>query len=164
MANKGARRRVTPDSVVSLREVTAETLSRVLELCVREDQHEFVASNAKSIAEAHFHPEAWYRAIYADETLVGFVMLHDENLRDAPRRKDFYFLWRLMIDARFQGMSFGRRAMSLLIEHVRSRPNAKELFTSCRGGQGSPEGFYLRLGFERTGQEVDGEIELRLAL
>ena len=81
---------------------------------------QFVANNAVSIAEAHFHPEAWFRAIYADETAVGFIMLHDENLRPDPRQADYYFLWRLMVDARYQGMGFGRRGVGLLVELVRS--------------------------------------------
>lgn len=50
---------------VSLREVTAENLAAVLALDAAEGQRAFVASNAKSIAEAHFHPEAWFRTIYA---------------------------------------------------------------------------------------------------
>jgi hypothetical protein len=33
-----------------------------------------------------------------------------------------------------------------------------------RRGEGSPEGFYLRLGFRPTGEEPHGEIELSLNL
>jgi len=35
-------------------------------------------------------------------------MLHDENLRDEVRQNDYYFLWRLMIDKRYQKFGFGR--------------------------------------------------------
>jgi diamine N-acetyltransferase len=149
---------------VTLREVTADNLQAVLALDVSEDQRPFVASDAKSIAEAHFHPEAWFRAICADQTPVGFLMLHDENLRPEPRQRDFYFLWRLMIDASFQRMGFGRRALELLLAHVRTRPHAHTLLTSFRRGEGSPEGFYLGLGFCPTGKESHGEIELSLTL
>jgi diamine N-acetyltransferase len=149
---------------VSLREVTTENLEAVLALDVGEDQRPFVASNAKSIAEAHFHPEAWFRAIYAGETLVGFLMLHDDSLRADPPEERCYFLWRLMIDAAHQGRGFGRRAVALLVDHVRTRPHAHELLTSFRRGAGSPEGFYDKLGFRPTGEEVEGEVELRLPL
>ena len=37
-----------------------------------------MANNAVSLAQAHFTPEAWYRAIYAGETPVGFMMLDDD--------------------------------------------------------------------------------------
>ena len=155
---------VGPDSKVTLREVTADTLGAVLALEVFDPQRSFVASNAKSIAQAHFHKEAWFRAIYADEVPVGFVMLHDENLRDEVRQNDYYFLWRLMIDRRYQKLGFGRRAMQLLIEHVKQRPNAKTLLSSFRSGRNSPEGFYAKLGFKRTGNEHAGEIEIGLDL
>jgi diamine N-acetyltransferase len=132
----------------------------VLALDVAESQRPFVATNAKSIAEAHFHPEAWFRAIYAGDHPVGFLMLHDESLRPNPRQLGYYFLWRLMIDASYQGRGFARQAVELLCEHVRVRPHGRKLLTSCRRGAGSPEGFYRKLGFRPTGQEVHGEVEL----
>ena len=36
------------------------------------------------------------------------------------------------------------------------------LYTSCGQGEGSPEGFYRRLGFLPTGGHYDHEIELVL--
>jgi diamine N-acetyltransferase len=51
-----------------------------------------------------------------------------------------------------------------LIEYVRTRPGAKELRVSCGEGEGSPEGFYQSLGFERTGEMEENEVVLRLAL
>ena len=152
-------------SDVALREVTTENLEAVLALEVSESQRSFVSSNAKSIAQAHFfNPEAWFRAIYAGDAPVGFLMLHDESLRPEPRQRGYYFLWRLMIDKQYQGRGIGRRAVELLVDHVRTRPDARELFTSCHLGQGSPEAFYLMLGFVRTGREVDGETELKISL
>jgi diamine N-acetyltransferase len=65
-----------------------------------------------------------------------------------------------MIDASFQRMGFGRTAVELLLAHLRTRPHAHTLLTSFRCGEGSPEGFYLRLGFRPTGEESHGEIEL----
>ncbi len=152
------------DSEVSLREVSTENLQAILGLRVSESQESYVASNAKSIAEAHFAPEAWFRAIYADDVAVGFLMLHDENLRPEPRQADYYFLWRLMLDARYQRRGFGRRAVELLVSHVRSRPNAHTLLTSCHRGEASAEGFYLHLGFHPTGRDLGGEVELALEL
>ncbi len=148
---------IDSNSVVSLREVTRENLIVVLNLNVSEMQRKFVASNERSIAQAHFYPEvAWFRAIYADETPVGFVMLKDNPAESS------YFLWRLMVDAKYQGMDFGRRALLLLIKHVKARPNATRLQTSCVPGEGSPCGFYKRLGFEPTGEVDDGEEVMEL--
>ena len=146
------------DSSVTLREITEETLGAILGLQVGEHQRKFVADNARSLAQAHFSPYAWFKAIYADETPVGFVMLWDDP--DKPE----YYLWRLMIDARYQGNGFGRRAIELLIQHARTRPNASELSTSVVQADGGPQGFYERLGFELTGDYEEGEAVMRLAL
>ena len=81
---------------VTLQEITEDTLSDVLSLEVREDQRTFVPPVSVSIAEAHFSRSAWFRAIYADDTPVGFVMLY----LDATTPE--YTLWRLLIDHRFQ--------------------------------------------------------------
>ena len=155
---------LNPDAVVTLREVTTENFRDVLNLRVSPDQREYVASNDRSVAEAHFHQEAWFRAIYADETPVGFLMLHDENLREQVRQDDYYFLWRLMVDERFQGLGFGRRAVLLLVQHIRRRPNATALLTSFHPGHSGPRGFYHKLGFAETGKHVGEEVEMRLEL
>ncbi len=149
---------------VTLREVSVENLSAVLGLSVAPEQQPYVATNAKSIAEAHFYAEAWFRAIYAEDAPVGFLMLHDENLRPEPRQSDYYFLWRLMIAHQFQGNGFGRQALDLLASHVRSRPHAHTLLTSCLPGPASPELFYVKCGFQRTGKVEGGEVELSLRL
>ena len=141
---------------VSLREITKDTLRDVLNLKVAPDQERFVASNAISIAQAHFSPDvAWFRAVYAGDTPVGFLMLDD----DPSKQK--YFLWRFMVDAQHQGRGIGRRALELLIGHVRTRPGASALYASCVPGEGSPGPFYEKMGFVYTGEEEDGEIVMR---
>lgn len=147
------------DAVVTLREITSETVRAICDLRVGPGQEGFVAPNAVSIAQAHFEPEvAWFRAIYADETPVGFVMLEDDPAHES------YTLWRFMIDARFQGYGFGRRALDLVIDYVKTRPGATALLTSCVPGDGSPCPFYEKLGFVYTGEVDDGELVMRLAL
>jgi diamine N-acetyltransferase len=147
-----------PEAVVSLREITAETVRHILDLSVAESQKMFVAPNAYSVAEAYFHDKAWFRAIYADETPVGFMMIVDDA--ETPE----YFLWRFMIDERYQGLGSGRRAIDHLIAYVKTRPGAAELLVSCVPGKEGPEQFYRRLGFAPTGQMEDGEMVLKLIL
>lgn len=154
----------TPESVVTLRKITPESVNAILALSVRDSQRRLVASNERSIAQAHFEESAWFRAIFADEEPVGFVMLHDETLRAEPREQGYCFLWRMMVDQRFQGMGFGWRAMHLVIEHARTRPDVTRLLTSWHHGDGSAEGFYLKLGFSPTGVDGEGEMQAYLDL
>jgi diamine N-acetyltransferase len=148
----------TRESKVTLREITADTVRRFCVLSVREDQTGFVAPNAVSIAQAYFEKKAWFRGIYADETPVGFVMLQDDT------EKPEYFLWRFMIDSCYQGMDFGRRAIELLLEYVRTRPGATELLTSVVQAEGGPQQFYEKQGFRLTGTYEEGEALMRLPL
>ena len=147
------------DATVSLREVTKENLREIFRLKVAPEQERFVASNAISIAQAYFDREvAWFRAIYANDTPVGFVMLHDEP---AERK---YYLWRFMVDYRYQKRGYGARALNQVIEYVRKRPGAHEFLTSVVPGEGSPGSFYERLGFTYTGDMEEGERVMRKPL
>ena len=67
---------------------------------VEPEQEPYVATNARSIAEAHFEPRSWFRAIYADDDPVGFVMA----FRDPPKE---FWVWRFMIDAGHQAQVRG---------------------------------------------------------
>lgn len=127
-------------------------------------QRRFVATNAESLAQALFAPEAWYRAIYLDEEPVGFVMLSDESLRQPPPEKPEVWVWRLMVDGRYQGRGIGRAALRLVIEHLRSKALFSRLLLSCVPGDGSPEPLYRSLGFVPTGQIEDGEVVMALPL
>lgn len=147
--------RPSPDATIELREITDETLLPILKLKVHPNQERFVANNAVSIAQAHFSPHAWFRGIYADETAVGFTMMYE--LPDKPE----YYLWRFMIGADYQRMGFGMCALKLLIERVRRLPNATELCLGYNSGEGNPQPFYRRCGFEETGEEKDGERIMR---
>jgi diamine N-acetyltransferase len=149
---------------VSLREVTDENRDAVCALIVDPAQERFVSSVAESLDEAAATPEAapWYRAIYADDQPVGFVMLSWDTT-PAPGILGPYFLWRILIDRRHQRQGFGRDALAQVIELIRA-DGAKELLTSYHPGEGEPWPFYRRFGFEPTGEIDDGEIVLRLDL
>jgi diamine N-acetyltransferase len=151
-------RSVADGARVELREVTGDTVREICALQVAPSQRGFVAPNAVSIAEAHFSPHAWFRAIYADDVPVGFAML---SIDEAERE---YYLWRLMVADGHQGRGYGRAAIALLSDHVRTLPGATHLVTSWVPEPGGPEPFYRGLGFEPTGEVDDDEVVGRLAL
>ena len=148
------------DENVTLREITEETVVQVCKLSdtLSEAQHNMVAPNGQSIAQAHFSDKAWFRAIYAGDEPVGFIMLYDD-----PDESEF-FLWRLMVAGPQQGRGYGRKAVEQLIEYVKTRPGAKELLTSYVPIEGGPQGFYEKMGFEPTGEVDHGEVVMRLML
>jgi diamine N-acetyltransferase len=117
-----------------------------------------VASNALSIAQAYFDRHLWFRAIYVEDEPAGFLMLYDD-----PEKPE-YFLWRLMIAGPYQRSGVGGRTIQLLADHVKERPGARELLVSCGEGEGSPEAFYLKQGFQRNGKKYGDEIGLVMSL
>jgi diamine N-acetyltransferase len=161
---------LAPDrsSPVALVGITKENLRDYLRLKVAPSQERFVAPVAVSIAQAHFHPEAWFRGIAAGGTAVGFAMLEDWSQcpESAPEdwwREPYVGLWRFLIDQRWRSMGFGAQAMRLLIDHARAVPGANAMLLSFIDGADGPEDFYRRFGFERTGEVSEGERVMRLA-
>ncbi len=151
-------RSVAEGAEVTLDEVTEDTVRAICRLAVAPEQARFVAPNAVSFAQALFAPNAWYRAVAADGIPVGFMMLSEE-----PETAT-YVLWRFMIDARHQGQGYGREAIRLLLDHVRSLPGATELKTSWVSAPDGPGPFYEGLGFQPTGEVDEGEVVGRITL
>lgn len=145
---------------ITFRPITADTVREICALSdtLPEEQHRFVADNALSIAQAHFEPKAWFRAIYAGDEPVGFIMLYDDD------EEHEYYLWRLMIAGPHQGKGYGRQAIHRLLDYVRTRPGATALLTSYVPDQNGPGEFYRRLGFKPTGEILEGETVVKLNL
>ncbi len=150
---------------VQLREITDVNRDAVRALRVHPGQRRFVDSVVESLEEAAETPEAepWYRAIYAGDVPVGFVMLSWNVPPGRPGILGPYYLWRLLIDRDHQRRGYGRAALELVIGLVRA-DGATELLTSYQPGYGEPWPFYRGFGFVPTGEVDDGEIVLRLDL
>lgn len=149
---------------ITLREITAKTVRDFCDIRVRSDQASYVASNAESIAQAYFHPEAWFRGIYAGDEPVGFVMIEDWTQVSGSDANEPICLWRFMMDQSYQGLGYGKRALELVVDHIRSRDKMGYFLTSCVEGELSPKPFYLKFGFHETGEILDGETVLRYDL
>jgi diamine N-acetyltransferase len=136
---------------VELRPVTQANFGSVINLEVSQDQLNFVASNLYSIAESKVYPECIPLVVYANDTVVGFLMYAFDN-KDAS-----YWVCRLMIDRYFQGKGYGMEAMRQIIQEIRKRPNIDLIKLSINPYNQSAEKLYTLLGFEKTGEMVEGE-------
>ena len=141
---------------VELREITSETVRTICELTVADGQRSFVAPNAVSIAEAHFTPGHWMRAIYADGEPAGFALTFDDP-------SEGYFLWRFMIAEGYQRRGIGRLAMQQVLEHWREI-GATAARTSVVPANTGATRLYESLGFRLTGEEESRELVMRLDL
>ena len=154
---------------MTLEKITGENREAVLALRVAPGQERFVSSVEDSLAEAAEYPHAkpWYRAVYASGEVarpVGFVMVSWNCEPQPPEIIGPWFLWRLLIDQRYQGRGYGAAVVRQIAELVRAE-GAAELLTSYVPEDGGPAGFYQRLGFMPTGElDSNGEVIVRLRL
>lgn len=158
-------------TTVELRDiVTDEDRVAALALRTAPGQDRFVASIAQSfddaISDARACPRMW--TVHAGDALVGFAMISDDippaALAVEPALIGPYYLWRLLIDERFQRRGYGTATLDRIVAYVRTRPKADILRVSAGQGEGSPIPFYERYGFVATDRVVEDEFVLRLDL
>jgi len=164
MNKKNTEKISTPK--ISLRKINRRNLEQVINLNVKPNQKFLVAPNAKSIAESHYTRGTWLRAIFLGDTPIGLVLLVDSSLKFKTLKPKnlFLSLWRFMIDGRYQGKGYGRKALELVIEYAKSRPNAREILLTHETLKGNAGEFYKKLGFIHTGRKIENELEMKLKL
>ncbi|WP_037358170.1 GNAT family N-acetyltransferase [Amycolatopsis orientalis] len=143
-------------------EVTKDNVGAACALSVAPHQRDYVAPVARSLAEAYAQPDvAWPRLVYAGDDLVGFVMAAFDP--DCPIDYFRCGIWRLNIAAEHQKKGYGRFAVEAVLAEARRR-GSESATVLWVPGEHSPEQFYLRLGFEPTGQLHEGEVVARIRL
>ena len=151
---------------VRLVRVDGNNVWDILKLKVAEDQEGFVAPNDLSLVEAYLsvtaNGHAFPFGIYDGNKAVGFLMIGydvDDNWRDAPEiARGNYNLWRLMIDRDEQGKGYGRAAVELALDFIRSFPcgKAEYCFLSYEPENEKAKKLYQSFGFAETG-DMDGD-------
>jgi diamine N-acetyltransferase len=142
--------------VLQLRKITRDNLFECIGLSTSDDQKNFVATNVVSIAQAYVEPTWVPLAIYADDTLVGFVMYGREA------ETGFDWIIRLMIDARYQGRGYGRATMLELLAVLKQAPDSQGIKISYEPENRTAERLYAQLGFRPTGEIEEGEVVAQL--
>ncbi len=152
--------------MLRLEKVNGKNVWELLKLSVSESQKNFVAPNEISIIEAYTaiagNGYAFPFGIYNGYTPVGFLMIGfdvDDDWVDAPDiAKENYNLWRLMIDKDYQNRGFGRKAVQLALDYIKTFPcgEAEYCWLSYAPENKAARQLYRSFGFEETG-DMDGE-------
>ena len=126
-----------------LEKVTEDNVEALVKLRVAREQKEFVASNSWSLIDAYLSlaegEPVFPFGVYNGKTLVGFIMISYLNdwsgyKRDAwlnsedykfYKDKYFYYIWRFMIDKKYQGRGYGREALRLALDFIKTYPCGK---------------------------------------
>jgi diamine N-acetyltransferase len=134
-------------------ELDADNLPAVLAIPPAPGEKAYVAPVAQSIAEAYVTPTAWPRAIVDDGAVVGFVMANFDPDNEIPEFRGG--IWRLNVSDEAKGRGVGRFAVDRVADEARRR-GYDRITVLWEPADDGPEGFYLRLGFVKTG-ELFGE-------
>ncbi|MBC7875915.1 MAG: GNAT family N-acetyltransferase [Anaerolineales bacterium] len=152
--------------MAEVRPVTIENWQTLINLKVRDDQKNFVASNLYSIAQSKFGDEyegLWDLfpfGIYEEDTPVGFLM-YALNFQHPTHQA---YIQRLMVDENFQGKGYGRFGMNWMLDLFREDERIKVVGISYEPDNEVARKLYAGLGFEETGKIVDGETEAMLKI
>ena len=156
--------------MIRLEKINAKNVWDVLDLKLKREQKNFVASNEVSIVQAYTAIEtkcdAFPFAVYNDKKVVGFLMvcynegafyeIYDEVPPSALVNN--YSICRLMIDKRFQGRGYGRQTLKLALDFIKTWPcgQAEYCEISYEPENTVAKALYQSLGFEENG-EMDGQ-------
>ena len=156
------------NNMLRIEKINGKNVWEILKLRVSESQKEFVAANDVSIIEAYTtvtaNGFAFSFGIYDGKTPVGFMMIgydsadYWEDVPDIARGN--YSLWRLMIDENYQKKGFGRKAVGLGLDFIKSFPCGKSEYCwlSYEPENEVARQLYRLFGFVETGDTVGGEI------
>lgn len=144
---------------VELRKITPDNEDAVVwEMTLEDNQQDFVATNAESLAQAYVQltnggfVQPW--AIYADGVPVGFIMYNyviDDDEDAWPNNN--YYIWRLLIDKEHQGKGYGKAAVALVVAEVRAKLPAEPadyIYMSYVPGNTATIKTFAANGFELT--------------
>ncbi|HLL20268.1 MAG TPA: GNAT family N-acetyltransferase [Rubrivivax sp.] len=142
----------------SIREINSENVNALLKLELLAGQKGLVASVATSLAQVAYEPAGRAVAIYEGEEPAGMMLLYDARL-DKKRPAPQLYLWRLLVDARFQRRGLGRQALLWVIEEA-GRMGVESVGLSHRQADGHAGPFYQKMGFSYTGEVDDDEVKM----
>lgn len=152
--------------MAEIRAVTIDNWQSLIDLKVRDDQKNFVASNLYSIAQSKFgdeyegHWDLFPFGIYDDDQPVGFLMY----ALNFSHPKEQAFVQRLMVDEKFQGKGYGKFGMEKMLEIFWADERIKDVAISYEPNNDVARKLYASLGFVETGEIIEAEVVARLKL
>jgi diamine N-acetyltransferase len=136
--------------MLHLEPITKDNWLKAISIRVREDQVKFVASNAVSLAQLNFLTNFHAKGIYLGEEMIGFTLFGiDEDDKE-------YWMYRMMIDQKYQGKGYGLAAVKLVIDDIKNmkEDHHKTITLSYEPTNEHASNLYKKAGF----QEIEGLI------
>ncbi|MBU1094336.1 MAG: GNAT family N-acetyltransferase [Firmicutes bacterium] len=150
--------------MITLREITNDNFRSVIRLSdtLSETQKKCVARNETSLAQAYLNQnKAWPRAVYVDDTPIGFIMLNRAPDHIPEEDQPALDIWRLMIGGNYQAKGYGKQVLDTILQMARDE-KMKTVYLSCDMAGEMPYQFYMKYGFIDTGIIDEDEEVLKI--
>lgn len=128
---------------IHLEKVDWDNYLKVLKLRVTKEQENFVASNKTSLIQAFLElsdgSPVYAFAVKKEKKVVGFIQLgysndwtgaeYEEWLKSDEYKsyegKYYYYIWRFMIDKKYQKNGYGKEALKQALDFIKTYPAGK---------------------------------------
>lgn len=145
--------------MICIKEVDETNEREVRRIKLKSDQLNFIESVDECLAEAEEYEEWRPVAIYSNGSIVGFAMYGSFG----PNRDTW--IDRFMIDKKYQGQGFGRKAMMHLIKRVSKEYEVDIIYLSIVEENKAAYHLYSQLGFEYMHEkDPNGELLFKYEL
>ena len=172
---------------IHLEKISWDNYIKVLKLRVTKEQENYVASNKASLIHAFLESSegtpVYAFAIMNGKTVVGFMQimygddwtgyeredwLNSETFKEYEG-KPYYYIWRFMVDKKYQQRGYGREALKQTLDFIKTFPNGKADYVLLSYEPANEVGkkLYGSFGFEEVFKEYlhdDDEVTAMLKL
>ena len=149
---------------IRLEKINDDNFYEITKLKVSKEQKNFVATNTYSLVHAYLAlvngQSVFPFGIFVNDKPVGFLMIGYNAMSDDVMNnpvcgwfmKDSYMIWRLMIDKRYQNKGYGKEAVRLALDFIRTYPcgKAKYCWLSYEPENKTAKKLYQSFGFEEV--------------
>lgn len=143
--------------MVEVKELNRENWYECCEIKVAKEQEDLLIPNVVSIAHSKYEPSLKTVAIYFQGSVVGFAMYNT-----VKEELDSYWIWRIMVDERYQGRGIGEAATRLIIEEMKGLENCERIAVAYVAHNNGAAKLYEKLGFTHRGDRFGKEVAVIL--
>lgn len=136
---------------VELKEIDRESWEECMRLVLRLEQGGLVAPHRYQDPQFAAEPSFVQLGIYHEGRMVGYAM-YGQDPDDGE-----WWIYRLMIDEDHQGKGLGKAALAAIIDRLKKQHGCKQVFMGYRPENYVAAALAWTMGFERTGQMLQGE-------
>ena len=144
--------------MIRLELVNKDNFDQVLDLEVAPKDQRRVASVVYSLAQAWLYRDSevlFPYAVKSGQLTVGFLLLSYQHMENS------YYIWRLLIDQKYQNQSFGKEVIRQVLQRARDDQQCHKVTVNYVIGNHKMRYILEKFGFQPVG--LDGQ-EMKMEL